>query len=222
MMRRIIRNNSLLYPFYVKHILRNSKVAFPESDTDLHLTGFPRSANTYCLNIINVAFPGLRIVTHLHTIASIKLAFRNDVPTIVVVREPVATCCSLLIMLERPVTPRLTGKFLKDYIDYHRFVLENRQEIHLMRFEDVVRSPEFVIRQVLARLDIAMSNEDIETKANAGKRIAEGKEAKKATLGSSLPNRERMEARASVQPVVENHALCEQAVSLYEQLISDR
>jgi hypothetical protein len=90
-----------------------------------------------------------------------------------------------------------------------------------MRFEDVVKSPEFVIRQILAKLKIAMSDEDIEMKAREGQRIAEGKEAKKATLGSSLPKKERIEARASVQPVVENHALCQQAISLYEQLMSD-
>jgi hypothetical protein len=221
MIRRMIRNNSVLYPLYIKHVLRNSRVAFPESDTDLHLTGFPRSANTYCFNIIDVAFPELNIITHLHTIASIKLAMRHNVPTIVVIREPVATCCSLLIMLERPVTPRLTGKYLKDYIDYHQFVLEHRRVLQLMRFEDVVKSPEFVIRQVLARLGITMSDEDIELKAREGQRIAEGKEAKKATLGSSLPRKERIEAKANVQPVVESHVLCKQAISLYEELMSD-
>jgi hypothetical protein len=201
-------------------VRRNPAVVFPGRETDLHLTGFPRSANTYCYNIIDVAFPELNIITHIHTIASIKLAMRYNVPTIVVVREPVATCCSLLIMLERPPTPRRIERFLKDYIDYHQFVLEHRRELQLIRFEDVVRSPEFVIRQVLARLDMVMSDEDIKAKAIEGQRIAEGKEGKKSTLGSSMPKPERIAVRAKVQPAVENHELSKRAISLYEQLMS--
>jgi hypothetical protein len=221
MIRRLIRNNNVLYPFYLKYVLLDSTIAFPKSDTDLHLTGFPRSANTYCFNITNVAFPELHIVTHIHTIASIKLAMRFNVPTIVVVREPVAACCSFLIALDRPVTPRRIQRVLKDYIDYHQFVLEHRRELRLMRFEDVVRSPEFVIREVLATLGATMSDEDVEEKAREGQRIAEGKEGKKSTMGSSMPKKERMEVKAGIQPAVESHFLCEQAISLYEQLLSD-
>ena len=221
MIRRLIRNNSVLYPLYIKYVLLDSTVPFPKSDTDLHLTGFPRSANTYCFNIINVAFPELHIVTHIHTIASIRLAMQYKVPTIVVVREPVATCCSFLIALDRPVTSGRIRRVLKDYIEYHQFVLEHRQELRLMRFEDVVRSPEFVIREVLARLEITMSDEGIEEKAREGQRIAEGKEGKKSTMGSSMPKKERIEVKAGIQPAVENHVLCKQAISLYEQLLSD-
>ena len=61
--RRLIRSHPLLYPFYIRWIVRNKTVVFPPVHTDLHLTGFPRSANTYCMNIVNEAFPGLSIST---------------------------------------------------------------------------------------------------------------------------------------------------------------
>ena len=92
--RRIIRNSQLLYPMYVRWIIRNRMAVFPSLQTDLHLTGFPRSANTYCYNILKVAFSSLSLRAHIHTTASIQLALRFQVPTLV--RDPVSTCCSLL------------------------------------------------------------------------------------------------------------------------------
>ena len=55
-MRRFIRQNAFLYPLYIKKILRNQEVEFPSSKTNLHVTGFPRSGNTYCMNIIQNTF----------------------------------------------------------------------------------------------------------------------------------------------------------------------
>ena len=91
MIRRFIRNNALLYPIYVEKILRNYETKFPDQETDLHLTGFPRSGITYCMNILRVAFPKIEISTHIHTTASLKLSKRFAVPTIILLRNPLAT-----------------------------------------------------------------------------------------------------------------------------------
>jgi hypothetical protein len=59
-MRRFIRNNSILYPLFVRLGKQHGTGSFPNSGTGLHMTGFPRSANTYCMNIVGVVFPGMK------------------------------------------------------------------------------------------------------------------------------------------------------------------
>lgn len=219
-MRRYIRNSSLLYPLYVKYILRNGSAQFPGKHTDLHLTGFPRSANTYCYNILKVAFPSLSFSTHIHTTSSIKLALRFNVPTLVLLRDPVSTCCSLL--LKHGIAPNVNEieSLLLDYVEYHDFVLEQCTHLGILRFEDAVSSPEYIIRVVCQRLDFDLNHSAVEEKALAGQRLVEAKESGKAVEGSSLPNETRKQMKVGIESHVRNHPLCARAVEVYTQLLS--
>jgi len=220
-MRRFIRNSSLLYPVYVRYVLRNSDANFPCASTGLHLTGFPRSANTYCMNIVNEAFPALSVSTHIHTTASLKLALKYSVPTIVLVRDPVSTCCSML--LKRHVIPsaRKVESLLRDYIEYHTFVLKHCDEFRILSFRDVVSSPEYIVRSVGEFLAIEINDDQVSSKAEAGQALVESKEASKAEEGSSLPNAKRKEMRKLVEPAVVDHSSCASASELFRALVPD-
>lgn len=218
-LRRVIRNSSILYPLYVKYILRNDTVVFPDASTELHLTGFPRSANTYCYNILKVVFPSLIIRSHIHTTASIKLALKHRVPTLVLVRDPVATCCSLLLKHHLEPSPNKVESLLKDYIEYHGFVLSNKGRFKILKFQDVVGSPEFIVRSVCEYLKFSMSSAEIKAKAQDGQRLVEAKEGQKAIEGSSLPNETRKKMKRGVEGHVVSHPLCSYANALYESII---
>jgi len=218
-MRRFIRNSSFLYPLYVKYVLRNQSALFPDKHTKLHLTGFPRSANTYCYNILKVAFPSLPLCTHIHTAASIRLALRFNVPTLVLVRDPVSTCCSLLLKHHIEPTAKEVGSLLLDYIEYHDFVMKKSAQLGILRFEDAVSSPEYIIRVVCQRLDFDLNNSAVEEKALAGQQLVELKESDKSVEGSSLPNEERKQMKIGVESHVRNHLLCARALELYAQLL---
>lgn len=218
-MRRFVRNSPLLYPLYVKYILRNETAPFPSKHTDLHLTGFPRSANTYCLNIIRVALPSLDLCTHIHTTASLKLAVRHDVPTMVLVRDPVSTCCSQLLKHHIAPTPKEVESLLNDYIEYHDCVFLHKERFRILKFEDVVSSPEFIIRSVSEFLKLSIPSGQIKVKAQEGQRLVELKESQKAVEGSSLPNETRKQMKLGVEEHVVNHPLCAHANELYESII---
>jgi hypothetical protein len=218
-MRRLIRNSPFLYPLYVKCILRNESAQFPEKDTALHLTGFQRSANTYCNKILTLAFPSLSLSTHIHTAASIKLAFRFKVPTMVLLRDPVSTCCSSLLRRRAEPSAKAIESLLLDYIEYHEYVFENRAQLEILRFEDVVSSPEYIIRVVCQRLNIDLSDADIAAKALAGQRLVEAKESDKAVEGSSLPNETRKQMKAGIESHVRDHPLCEPGLEVHARLL---
>ncbi len=217
-MRRFIRNSSRFYPLYVRHVLRNEAARFPGKNTNLHLTGFPRSANTYCLNILRVAFPDLDICTHIHTAASLKLAVWHDVPTIVLVRDPVSTCCSMLLKQHIQPTPKEVKSLLKDYIEYHVYVFSHKERFQVLRFEDVVSSPKFIILSVSELLKLSISYEEVEAKAEEGHRLVELKESQKAVEGSSLPNETRRKMKLGLEEHVVNHPHYARAQVLYESI----
>ncbi len=218
-MRRFIRNSPQLYPLYVKYVLRNESAQFPSKHTDLHLTGFPRSANTYCYNILKVAFPSLSLSTHIHTTASIKLALRFNVPTLVLVRDPVSTCCSLLLKHHIEPTVKEIESLMLDYIEYHDFVLQQCDGIRILRFEDAVSSPDYIIRIVSKCLKFGLKDTDIAAKALAGQQLVEAKESGKAVEGGSLPNETRKKMKVGVESHVRAHPLCARALEVYGQLI---
>ncbi|MFK8016613.1 MAG: hypothetical protein AB8G17_14365 [Gammaproteobacteria bacterium] len=219
-MRRFIRNSPLLYPLYVKYVLRNRTTVFPGPTTDLHLTGFPRSANTYCFNIIKAGFESLRISTHIHTTASLKLARRYGTPTMVLVRDPVSTCCSLLVKLTHEPTPAVLEAQFRDYLEYHEYVLAHRADIDILKFEDVVQSPTVIVTAVAERLGIKLSDAQIQDKATAGQRLVESKEENKAVEGSSLPNEERRALKKKIEAQVTAHPQCATAMACYSALVS--
>lgn len=220
MFRKIIRNSPILYPLYVKYILRNRTAVFPCAATDLHLTGFPRSANTYCYNIVKVAFPALVLSTHIHTAASIKIALKNRVKTMVLVRDPVSTCCSLLLKYGKSPSEAEVRSLMRDYIEYHDYVLQNHMHLGILRFEDVVSSPEYIVRVVSEHLGFDLREKEIQRRAHAGQLRAEGKESNKAVAGSSLPNEMRKQMKAAIESDVRAHPLCSRAFELHVQLLS--
>lgn len=85
------------------------------ADTDLVLEGFPRSANTYavaafrCSNGLDV-----RLADHLHSVANVAAGVSRGKPVLVVVREPLGACTSLIQRHHvRPATA------LSAYVDFH-------------------------------------------------------------------------------------------------------
>lgn len=218
-MRRYIRQHPILYPLYIRYIYRNKTAVFPGAKTQLHLTGYPRSANTYCRNIIRHALPELSVSTHIHTIASLKLAERHHVPIILLVRDPLSTTASLLLKGHQIPEEKTLRFHLTDYIEYHSYVDSHTDGMKIVSFENAISSPAYILRYVVKALGIEMPEEQIVTKATEGQLRAEEKEKSKKPEGSSLPNPERKAMKAKITGTIEQHPLYAQATALYKRLI---
>jgi hypothetical protein len=147
------------------------------------------------------------------------LAVRHDVPTMVLVRDPVSTCCSQLLKHHIAPTPKEVESLLNDYIEYHDCVFLHKERFRILKFEDVVSSPEFIIRSVSEFLKLSIPSGQIKVKAQEGQRLVELKESQKAVEGSSLPNETRKQMKLGVEEHVVNHPLCAHANELYESII---
>jgi len=102
-LRSSFRGSFHLYPkyLYIKKRLTTMDHdpinLLPSKDTDLHIAGFPRTANTFAVGLIKKLLPQVNIANHIHTKATIKLAIKNDVPTLVLIRDPREAVSSIII-----------------------------------------------------------------------------------------------------------------------------
>lgn len=124
--------------------LRDRRVV---GSTEMLIEGFPRSANSYVAFSMQLANPGRRISSHLHSSYSLRQARRRKIPCVFVVREPDAAVASLMQML-----PQLTTRSAyQAYIAYHRRSLRNLNDAYVVAFDDAVNALPSVMAGVLSR-----------------------------------------------------------------------
>ncbi|MDY0133184.1 MAG: hypothetical protein RBR53_11020 [Desulforegulaceae bacterium] len=96
-LRSFIRKSPLLYTFYLFLRFKGKYYKLPDRYTDIHITAFQRSGNTFAANLVKRVLPDKKIVTHIHTIASLKKALKYDIPVIVLIRDPKQSIPSSLL-----------------------------------------------------------------------------------------------------------------------------
>ena len=87
---------ALYYPIYGRKYPAN--YISTNKDTQICIEGFPRSGNTYSVSAFKLANKGIKISHHLHVPAQVLLAVQYQIPTIVVIRNPLDAVTSLLIL----------------------------------------------------------------------------------------------------------------------------
>ena len=142
--RRIIRNSARLYSLYCKIRGKSTNDFFPDADTNLHLTGYPRSANTFAVNLLRALDPDLRVTSHGHVIATLKTAKKFGVKTVVLIRRPLDAVSSKVVQSLGDVSMDIaqsTKNALRDYIDHYRYVKKYAAHWKVLDFQMVTKSP---------------------------------------------------------------------------------
>jgi len=160
-LRRFVGRSPALYSA-VQCFLRARPYQMVTEKTVMCLEGYPRSANTFSLNLVRGAliehFPiffsthAERLVAHhTHRIATIKAARRHGIPTLVLLRSPNEAIPSRVVR-ESGVAHQeqrvLIRRDLKEYEDYYDYVL-GHDDIQVIRFETVVGEPQTFVEFAL-------------------------------------------------------------------------
>jgi hypothetical protein len=151
--RQGIRASPILYRLLLRLPGRGLYDRCPRRGDLLHLTGFPRSANTYASYLVQAAAPGCedRMSTHHHVQATIRMALAARVPTVVLVRHPLEAIASRLVMLRAsPDDGARADEFIRYYHAYYRYVERVRERVTLANFRMVVEDPERFLELVRA------------------------------------------------------------------------
>ena len=164
-----LRSSPRVYAVHLALSGRLKPGLLPSSDTALHVTGYPRSGNTFAAGVLSRVFPSVSMVTHVHAIASIKLARKHEIPTIVLVRDPQDAIASWALRSSptRWRSDTLLSAAL-EYTAYHRFVLDMIDELFVLRFSQLTETPSVLlsaVHAVLPSLPIEIAESDFHSVA---------------------------------------------------------
>jgi hypothetical protein len=119
-----------------------------DADTKLVIESFPRSGSTFATFAFRYAQgPGVRVVTHVHHPAQVKLAVRRGLPTLLVIRRPLPCLASYLVAAPHG---RPAG-VLKEYVRYLGALLPERESVVVGEFERVSTAFSEVINDINER-----------------------------------------------------------------------
>ena len=148
---RVTRSSPALYRIHLRYFRDGRNVRFPRRGDLIHLTGYPRSANTYAMHLLRAAARNGegRVSTHIHAPASIRVALRARVPTLVLIRDPLDAVASAMVKRRASAAQTATAdEFLYYYWSYYSFVKARRNRLALVDYLTVTRQPVELLRSV--------------------------------------------------------------------------
>lgn len=217
--RNWIRDNPAAYSVFIRFYLKK-RLNLPDANTDCHITGYPRSANTYSHYLAKGLFPNLKFVTHVHTVASLKRAKQLGVPVMLIIRNPKDAVVSMCLKYKCSADDQeAIDGYLLDYIHYHKWILRELPVAEFSSFEEVTeRGDAFAFR--LARfLKQELTHEDVPKKIAEIKAAVAAREQLKDPDGSSLPQESRRARKGEFLSRVEQSQHLDESLSVYDRVL---
>jgi len=222
-LRRWFRRTPLLYTAYVKLTGKYNPDIMPVAGVDLFVTSNGRSGTTFATYLIKQCFQGLRIVSHAHNVATLKLALRNRIRTIVTVRNPLETVASSVVKFRATDSRTEQAKMdeaVVEWNDYYDFVLQHSGDFCIMEFRDCIDRPAMLIEAVQAmgyrltdRRPLEAVLEDVRNglaRDNVEKQLSESQ--------SNLPNETKERKKRECETRIRSHRDFERADAIYQAL----
>lgn len=127
-----------------------------DSSADLCIDGFPRSANSFAVNLIKNVYNSLKIIHHAHAPVIIKKALKDNIPTFVLIRKPIDAITSEYIRAQHGENRTYhVPHLIKRYYQYYQVANENIEDLYIIRFETVTQSPEEYMRYVFETITVS-------------------------------------------------------------------
>lgn len=194
--RKAVWTNQATYYTYKK--LRHGHQVPAAEDYDIWVEGYPRCANTFCQEILEIGFPELRNVSHLHAPFSAMRGDGEGKPGVLVIREPAAAVVSYAIM-----TGHGLFNCLDYYIAYYGRILDyfdESKQLFVSDFAETTKNPAKLLQNFAnysgfaqSKSSIALTNEELS--AMAFKHIDE-----RYAMTNSPGNQESLHERAVARP----------------------
>jgi hypothetical protein len=220
---RFLRNHVRRYPILLRILAKargKSQMIVQKGKTQVCIEGYLRSANSTSTRLFRIANPDCEIAHHNHMIANVKMAVRGNVPTIILLRDPVDAICSALIFAK---TRKPVDELLR-YVSYYHYVEQHLDAVVMVEFksalEDFNRAIERLNRHFGTHFhtidDLAEANRQVEQ--DIRERYATMAEGSDVT-NMPLPSEERRRIKERWRSQVEAHPMLEEARAVYGRLL---
>ena len=148
--------------------------------TDIVIEGFPRSGNTFAVEDFRSAQPVTPLIAHHHYVpAQVIAGAKNEIPTLVLIRDPDDAVLSYVIRY-----PHLTiGQALRHYVRFYSRCLPYRDRVLTATFEEVTNDMGTVTLGVNDRFGTKFTPFE-HTETNVERAFAAMQEHERTVLGS--------------------------------------
>ena len=207
----------LYYIFYAKKYPYNRMRVTKK--TTICIEGFPRSANTYAHMAFRLNNKEVIIGHHLHVAAQILKACGYNIPTIVIIREPIEAVSSFMVFQNS----RRADFYLKTYINFYKKILPLKSQFIITDFKTVVSNLDKVIRAVNSKFrtnfneihDLKKHEKEIKEKIEeVNKRFFAGQ-----TKTSMYPSPERDKYKQQLKRKIESSKYFKKANQIYGKIL---
>lgn len=193
--------------------------------TDLVLEGYPSAANSFAREMLQLAWPGVRIASHIHSYAHVHRALSLKIPVLVLLRPPRESVASVTVRFAQDDDEASLYKRLEHYERFIVGAYRVRDDVALARFEDTVSRLSDVMQTMNHQMGTRFEPFAHETLAPIAFDVIDG--WNKAVFGSRFlmatarPSAERSDALTRIQATLDQPrftpilARCER---LHEQL----
>jgi len=187
-------------------------------NTDLCVEAPSGSGNSFFINGFKRINPDVRVAHHHHVAAQVKRGVFFRIPTVVILRDPIACVVSRTAFWKDPY---MTGPVFRQWIRFFRVVEQVQDNVLIATFEYVIRKPGEVIEAINNRFDT-----DFESGFPQMGQIAEDMNRAYAQFtggvgqnNPNLPSAEKDAANAGFRSRVKAHRLARPARDLYARLV---
>lgn len=195
-----------------------------QSTTDLVIEGYPRSANTFTVDMIRVLSEGrqkFNLAHHTHHPDNLYVAEAYDIPRLVLVREPVAAILSFMIY-----SGRSANFAIRRYVDFHQSILSLEKPYLTAPFTDVLADFNIIVAKLNTQLQVPLPFSDNLKRDTALAKAREIERAQKthgvnAEQRVAIPSESREALKTKLRPdLMQILKTQSQPLDLYQEVIS--
>lgn len=212
----------LFYFFYRSRV--GDPVRLPLRTDNFFFDGYPRSGNTFAINMIRhvLKIDKNKYASHLHSIAGLKMALRKGLSPIIIIRHPKDAIASYYFTRSSPEAPlnmQLLKRLTNQYSSYYQLVYKNKARIKIIFFDTVTKDENAFMKDMAEWFKLpAMDDATIEARIKSYKDLMKEKEGEKDVRISALPNKARSKHTGATKEQLENTPDYKSALEIYQKL----
>lgn len=219
---RLLEQSPRLYTAYRRR--RQPLTPVVTAESDVVVVGYPACANTFARVAFLHANPGLTVASHAHSWTQAAEAARLGLPTLVLVREPIAAVSSVLVRFSDR-TPR---QELNDYARLYRRTIPFLDQVVVADFAEVTSRFGEVVERANRRFGASFAPFAHDDPAATAAVLAEIAAYDRTQFGDATgirtarPSMEKEDEKARIRPLLaaaEVQPLVQECDRLYRTLL---
>jgi hypothetical protein len=201
------------------------KDVFPNRQTDIIITGYQRSGNTFSKVLLEQLFPELRFITHIHTLAILKKGRKLGIPILILIRDPKEAIASSIVKLQSdprsmPIRKKKCTNIL-EYISFYKYVIHNTESFVIVEFDIIKQAPAKLVNIVCENLRIQNSYTEEQIRQTVEEVKDRLKSDTRKAAEQMFESDEKNAYKANILSEIENSKMFIKAQQIYN-LLCDR